>query len=73
MEGFIAQVLQRRRNHETFRYYSVANEQRPDLIEKFGILTIPTLVVIDDKRIAGQLEGPRGCGEIEKFLSPWLQ
>ena len=37
MEGFVAQVLQRRRNHETFRYYKVAGEKRPDLVEKFGI------------------------------------
>ncbi len=73
MEGFIAQVLQRRRNHHTFRYYSVAHEKRPDLVEKFGIATIPTLVVVDAKSIAGQLEGTRSCGEIEQFLAPWLQ
>jgi len=39
IEGYIAQVLQHRRNHETFKYYAVAQEQRPDLLEKFGIAT----------------------------------
>jgi thioredoxin-like negative regulator of GroEL len=73
MEGFVAQVLQRRRNHDTFRFYKVANEQRPDLVEKFGIEVIPTLAVLDGRRIAARLEGPRGCGEIETFLAPWLQ
>jgi thioredoxin-like negative regulator of GroEL len=73
MEGFVAQVLQRRRNHETFRFYKVADEMRPDLVEKFGIDVIPTLAVIEDRRIAARLEGAHGCGEIETFLAPWLQ
>jgi thioredoxin-like negative regulator of GroEL len=73
MEGFVAQVLQRRRNHGTFRLYKVAREKRPDLVEKFGVEVIPTLAVIEDRRIAARLEGPRGCGEIETFLAPWLQ
>jgi thioredoxin-like negative regulator of GroEL len=73
VEGFLAQVLQRRRNHETFRFYSVANEDRPDLAEKFGIATMPTLVGLEDKTIRAKLESPRGCREIERFLAPWLQ
>jgi thioredoxin-like negative regulator of GroEL len=73
VEGFLAQVLQRRRNHETFRYYSVAREQRPDLVEKFGIEALPTLVVIEASSVRGRLEGPVGCREIETFLAPWLQ
>jgi hypothetical protein len=73
MEGFVAQVLQRRRNHDTFRFYKVANEARPDLVAKFGIDVIPTLAVIEDRHIAARLEGPRGCNEIETFLAPWLQ
>jgi thioredoxin-like negative regulator of GroEL len=73
MEGFVAQVLQRRRNHSTFKFYKVANEKRPDLVAKFGIEVIPTLAVIEESRITARLEGPRGCGEIETFLAPWLQ
>jgi thioredoxin-like negative regulator of GroEL len=73
MEGFLAQVLQRRRNHDTFRVYSVAHERRPDLVEKFGITALPTLVVLEDRQIRARLEGPRGCREIEMFLAPWLQ
>lgn len=73
VEGYIAQVLQRRRNHETFRYYAVASEQRPDLVEKFGVTQVPTLVVLEDKTVRARLESPRGCREIERFLAPWLQ
>jgi thioredoxin-like negative regulator of GroEL len=73
VEGFLAQVLQRRRNHETFRFYSVAHEERPDLVERFGVKAMPTLVVVEDKAVRAKLETPRGCREIETFLAPWLQ
>jgi thioredoxin-like negative regulator of GroEL len=73
VEGYLAQVLQRRRNHETFRYYAVAREHRPDLVEKFGVTQMPTLVVLEDKVVRARLEAPRGCREIEHFLAPWLQ
>ena len=73
VEGFLAQVLQRRRNHETFRLYNVAQEERPDLLERFEISRIPTLVVVEGKTVRARLENPRGCREIERFLAPWLQ
>jgi thioredoxin-like negative regulator of GroEL len=73
VEGFLAQVLQRRRNHETFRVYRVEATARPDLVERFGVTTMPTLVVVEGKTVAARLERPRGCREIERFLAPWLQ
>ena len=72
VEGFLAQVLQRRRNHGTFQVVHVAEEERPDLLERFKIQTLPTLVVVEGKAVAARLERPRGCREIEGFLSPWL-
>ena len=72
VEGFLAQVLQRRRNHGTFNLVRVAEEERPDLLERFKIETVPTLVVVEHKTVKGRLERPRGCREIEGFLAPWL-
>jgi thioredoxin-like negative regulator of GroEL len=72
VEGFLAQVLQRRRNHETFKVYLVEETARPDLVERFGVTTMPTLVVVEGKIVAAKLERPRGCREIERFLAPWL-
>ena len=72
VEGFLAQVLQRRRNHDTFRLYRVTKEERPDLVERFDIGTLPTLVVVEGKTVQARLETPRGCREIERFLAPWL-
>src|SRR5437773_4545401 len=71
-EGFLAQVLQRRQNHETFKLYRVAQEERPDLVERFRVEQMPTLVVVVGRRVRGRLEQPRGCREIESFLAPWL-
>lgn len=73
VEGFLAQVLQRRRNHGTFRLYRVAQEERPDLVERFAIETTPTLVVVEGKQVRARLAQPRGCRDIERFLAPWLQ
>jgi thioredoxin-like negative regulator of GroEL len=72
VEAYIAQVLQRRRNHDTFAYYSVAREVRPDIVERFRILEVPTLVVVEDKLVSARLVQPNGCKEIERFLAPWL-
>ena len=71
VEGFLAQVLQRRRNHGTFDVVKVAEEEHPDLLERFRIDKVPTLVV-EHKAVAARLERPRGCREIERFLAPWL-
>ena len=72
-EGFLAQVLQRRRNHGTFKLYRVDERERPDLVERFSVGTMPTLVVVQDKVVRARLERPRGCREIERFLAPWLK
>ena len=73
VEGFIAQVLQRRQNHDTFVVHRVPHEERVDLFERFEIDEIPTLVVVEDKVVRGRLERPRSCREIEQFLAPWLK
>ena len=72
VEGFLAQVLQRRKNHGTFKVLHVAEEDRPDLIERFGVDELPTLVVIEGKAVAARLRRPKGCRDIEGFLAPWL-
>lgn len=72
VEGFLAQVLQRRRNHATFKLYRVDAEERPDLFRRFHVERAPTLLVLERKTVRGRLELPRGCKQIEEFLAPWL-
>jgi thioredoxin 2 len=72
VEGFLAQVLQRRGNHSTFRLLRVSADERPDLAARFAVDAIPTLLVVDGSRVSGRLAAPRGCEQIESFLAPWL-
>jgi thioredoxin-like negative regulator of GroEL len=72
-EGYLAQVLQRRRNHESFRVHRVDVADRPDLAQRFRIEEVPTLIVVDDRRVCARLSVPRGCAEISQALAPWLK
>ena len=72
VDGFIAQVLQHRRNHDTFEVLRVSVEQRPDLAERFGVEAVPTLCVVEGRRLRKRIAAPRGCRELERELAPWL-
>ena len=71
VEGFIAQVLQHRSNHDTFDVVRVAVEEHPDLAEKFGVETVPTLCVVEGRRLRKRIT-PCGCRELERELAAWL-
>jgi thioredoxin-like negative regulator of GroEL len=72
-DGFLAQVLQHRANHSTFRLVRVDAERRPDLVERLRVNEIPTLLVIDEGSVRARLSKPNGCRQISKLLSPWLK
>jgi thioredoxin-like negative regulator of GroEL len=72
VEGFLAQVLQRRSNHDTFRIFRIDADSQAALAERLDIEDVPTLLVVERKRVSARLEQPRGCRDIEQFLGPWL-
>jgi len=72
-EGYIAQVLQRRQNHGTFIVHHVEVGERPDVVQRFRIEQVPTLLVVANRRVQDRLTHPRGCKEIETMLKPWLR
>jgi thioredoxin-like negative regulator of GroEL len=73
VEGYLSQVLQRRQNHNSFRLYRIDVHAEPDLVDRFRIEEVPTLVVVEGKRVSARLASPRGCGQIEELLAPWLR
>jgi len=73
VEGFIAQVLQRRRNHGTFVLHKVDAVERADLAERFRVRGVPALLVVADRRVQARLEQPHGCRDIEALLAPWMR
>lgn len=72
-EGFLARVLQRRRNHDTFALRRVDYEARPDLAARLGVESAPAIVVIEARQVRARLERPRGCAELQVALAPWLR
>jgi thioredoxin-like negative regulator of GroEL len=72
VDGFLAQVLQRRANHATFELERIDVEEQPELHESFGIHEVPTLVVVHEEQIRGRVVDPSGCKAIERLLAPWL-
>jgi thioredoxin-like negative regulator of GroEL len=72
-EGFLAQVLQRRGNHQTFVIHRIEVGQRPELAQRFKVEAIPTLLVVEDKKVQARLKTPTGCKDIELLLRPWLR
>ena len=73
LDGHLAQVLQRRRNHETFRVRRIDVDRRPDLAERFRVTTTPTIFVVDGKKVSARAERPRSSRELEALLQPWLR
>lgn len=73
VEGYLAQVLQRRRNHGTFQLVRVPVDRQPDLAQRFKVETLPTVLVVEDRRVKRRIVAPRGCRELEHELQPWLR
>jgi thioredoxin-like negative regulator of GroEL len=73
VEGFIAQVLQRRRNHDTFELVRVSVDRRPDLAQRFRIEQVPTICVVEGRKLQARIVAPRGCRHLERELEPWLR
>jgi thioredoxin-like negative regulator of GroEL len=73
VEAFLAQVLQRRANHDTFKVYSVDVEKHPELARRFRVDETPVLCVVEDKSERARLNKPKSSRDIERFLAPWLQ
>lgn len=73
VEAFIAQVLQRGGNHETFTLRRIDTDLRRDLADRFRVTAVPTLLVADNGKVQTRLEAPHGARDIEAALRPWLR
>ena len=73
VEGFIAQALQRRQNHDTFDVVRVSVEEHPDMAKRFGVETLPTLCVVEGRHLRKRIAAPRGTRQLTSELAPWLK
>ncbi len=72
VEAFLAHVLQRGKKHRTFAVQRVNCDEHPELAERYAVKQMPTLIVIENRRVLGRLEGRCGRRAIEELLEPWL-
>ena len=73
VEGYLAQVLQRRQNHDTFVVHRIEMTGRPDLAERFNVDPGPALMVVEDKVLRARLDAPKNAKSIGQMLGPWLR
>jgi hypothetical protein len=73
VDGYLAQILQRRRNHETFVVHRVDVNDRADLAKRLRVTVSPSLLVVDGNKVKGRLEKPKNAVEIQGLLAPWLR
>lgn len=72
-EAHLAQALQRRGNHDTFELVRVDVDTRPDLAQRFQVTELPTLLVVEGRRVARRIVSPRGCRDLQRELGKWLR
>jgi thioredoxin-like negative regulator of GroEL len=70
MESLIAHFAHKER--QRLRVTIVDADARPDLVRRFAVTTVPTLVLIKDRRIVGRLEGRSSAPQIERLLAAHL-
>lgn len=73
VEAQLAQTLQRRKNRSRFELVRVNVEERSDLAERFQIDRVPTLVVVEGRRVARRIVAPGTALDLARALEPWLQ
>lgn len=70
MESLLAHIA--RKERERLRVARVDVEARPDLARRFRIETVPTIVLVKDKRSVGRIEGRASAPRIERLLDQHL-
>jgi thioredoxin-like negative regulator of GroEL len=71
MESLLAHLA--RKERQRLRVRRVDVDSNPELAERFGIETIPTLVLVVGKRAVGRLEGRSSAPRIERLLEEHLE
>jgi thioredoxin-like negative regulator of GroEL len=70
MESLIAHIARSERHR--LRVVQVDVEQRKDLVEKLGVLHVPTLVLVIAKKAVARIDGRASAPRIEAMLAEHL-
>ncbi len=70
MESLLAHIA--RKERQRLRVTIVDVDDRSELAERFLVETVPTLVLVKDKRVVERLEGRVSAPRIERMIEPHL-
>lgn len=70
MESLLAHLA--RKERDRLRISRIDVSASPDWAERFEIESVPTLVLIKDRRPAARLQGRVSAPQIERMLEPYL-
>jgi thioredoxin-like negative regulator of GroEL len=60
------------RSETRLRVMRVDIEEQPELAERFGVPTVPALVLVKEKRIVDRIDGRASAPKIEHMLASHL-
>jgi thioredoxin-like negative regulator of GroEL len=67
MESLLAHLARKERTR--LRVMRVDVEEQPELAERFGVPTVPALVLVKGKRIVDRIDGRASAPKIEQMLA----
>jgi thioredoxin-like negative regulator of GroEL len=72
-EAYLANVLQRCANHDTFALRRIDVARHKELARRLRVDDVPTLMVVEGKQVRRRLDEPNGIRPIASALQPWLR
>ncbi|HEY5295675.1 MAG TPA: thioredoxin family protein [Gaiellaceae bacterium] len=70
MESLVAHIARKERNR--LRVIQIDVDQRADLVQQLAVESVPTLVLIKDRKAVGRLDGRSSAPQIEAMLNQHL-
>jgi thioredoxin-like negative regulator of GroEL len=70
MESQLAHLARKERGRLRVELVDVA--RHPELVRRLQVETVPTLLLIKDKRVVGRLEGRASAPRVERMVEPHL-
>jgi thioredoxin-like negative regulator of GroEL len=71
MESLLAHLARKERTR--LRVLAVDVDGRPDLADKFGVASVPVLVLVKGRRVLARIDGRASAPAIERMLGPHLE
>ena len=71
MESLVAHIA--RKDRDRLRVVQVDVDERRDLVEKLGVESVPTLVLVSNRKAIARLDGRASAPKIEAMLDEHLE